>query len=1064
MKFDKNITFPEMETIICKFWRKTDAFERSKVLSKGREEFVFYDGPPFATGLPHYGHILSGTIKDIIGRFMYQQGFSINRRFGWDCHGLPIEYEIDKQLGIRERKQILEMGIDKYNEACRSIVMKYSNEWQHIVERMGRWVDFENGYKTMDLSFMESTWFVFKELWKRDYIYRGYKVMAFSTGCKTPVSNFEANQNYRDVSDPSVLIAFKLRNSIDDRETELVAWTTTPWTLPANCALVLNPNIKYVILAHLDRHLVVCASRAKEYFPDAQVVRELAGSDLVGLEYEPLFDYYAELRDRGYFRVLKGNFVSDTNGTGIVHTAPGFGEDDYLVCVENNLITENEEVPCPVDENGNYTIGAYKGMYVKDMDRVILKDLGKRVLMNAREVHSYPFCWRSDTPLLYKLSPNWFVRVRNHRDQLVANNREITWVPETIKYGRFCNWLSQARDWAVGRNRFWGTPVPVWVANDGDMLCIGSVQELEELSGVRVTDLHREHVDGIVIVKDGKEFRRCEEVLDCWFESGSMPYAQDHWPFSVKNGNEDSNRDNADDSGVSAHPFLKKKGLPADFIGEGLDQTRGWFYTLHVLSSLLFGKPAFKNVICFGIVLAEDGKKMSKRLKNYPDPTVIFDTHGADALRLYLINSPVVLAENLRFSENGVKDILKTIMLPWKNVLGFYIECTGTDVVTTYMDDWILSSLDNLCYKVTQACNAYALNGLVSHIAAFIDDLSNWYVRINRNNLREASGFLGQILIRFSIIMAPFAPFFSEYCYQVVKSKSGSLIDSLNSLTINNVCPENQAVNDDNQAVNDNERTSSKSSAAADSVHFNMFPRISRERHVKFEDVKAVIELIRQMRESKSLSLKRPLKYVEVVAPECFREAIASAVNLIKHECNILELKLVDIFNYKYSHVVKPCYAVLRRDMSTMKEKLAAIKHITEDDVICLLAKDCLSVDVLGIKVYLDDLIVEREFKDVSNSRISNNFGVILDLSVDEKIVDMKVAREFYAFLQKLRKSSGLKIGDSVGVYCDNTYLHKLLSVYYSNVKFEKSDDLIVQAKYFFDNENIVVSLYRLDL
>lgn len=1014
--FSKNINFPKAEEEVIEFWEKNDSFKQSLEDSKSKPKFMFLDGPPFATGLPHYGHILSGSIKDTVGRFWTQQGFHVERRFGWDCHGLPVEYEIDKQLKITDRQQVLDMGIGKYNEECRAIVMKYSSQWEKTVTRMGRWVDFKNGYKTMDKSFMESVWFIFKQLWNRNLIYRGYQVMPFSTACKTPLSNFEANLNYTDVSDPSVLIAFPLKKPLKGHEVSLVAWTTTPWTLPSNCGLFVNEAFKYDIFEYKGKIYAVHTDRVKEYFKDYKVVDSVMGSELVGLEYNQPFDFFEEYRSKGFFRVVPAEFVSCTNGTAIVHCAPGFGEEDYKAFVACGLIKHNDAVPCPVDENGKFTLGKYEGIYVKDLDKIILKDIADRVLLNNRIVHSYPFCWRSDTPLIYKLVANWFIRVGEHHDELLKCNEEIYWFPEDIKYKRFHNWLAQSRDWSISRNRFWGTPLPVWVTEDySDMICVGSVTELEELSGVRVEDLHRQFVDGIVIEKDGKTYRRIDEVLDCWFESGSVPYAQSHWPFECSDiGGKISDMQLKTNNG-----YLSKDGLPVNFIAEGLDQTRGWFYTLHVISTLLFNKPAFQNVIVNGIVLAEDGKKMSKRLKNYPDPGYVFDKYGSDALRMYLFSSPVVEANNLKFSENGIKEILKVLLIPWYNSLTFLME-SGENDCKIEMDSWILSSFNNFCCNVRESMDKYMLNPILGFAISFIDDLSNWYIRINRKALRGGSKLFRNIMKEFSIVMAPFTPFFAEYCYQSLKGfdPSGPV-----------------------------------------SVHQSMYPSTKRSEH-PFNRVKLVVEAVRQMRERLRLKLKRPLKSVTVVCSSDLQDLLEGYAEVIQTECNVLELLFEREDKFEFSVTVKPFFENLKKDPSTFKKKLDIINGMSQEQV-SNIQNQTLEVDDLLITK--SDLLVVKEFSDVDNSCVCEGFGVILDVEINESIVEMADARCFYSFIQRLRKSLGLTANDNASVSVDSDYLKNVTVSVYSDVVFGSEGKFLGDAEYPFNEENIKVELYLMN-
>ncbi|OZJ03046.1 Isoleucine--tRNA ligase, cytoplasmic, partial [Bifiguratus adelaidae] len=591
-----HFNFPKEEEKILAFWKEIDAFNRSVELNKDKPAFSFFDGPPFATGLPHYGHLLAGTIKDIVTRYAHNTGHHVERRFGWDTHGLPVEYEIDKKLGIKGKDDVLKIGIPNYNAECRSIVMRYAGEWRTTVERMARWIDFDNDYKTLNPDFMETVWWVFKQLFDKDQVYQGFKVMPFSTACNTPLSNFESTQNYKDVNDPSIVISFPL---VSDPEVQLLAWTTTPWTLPSNLALTVHPDYTYIkIKDHLTGHIyVLMEKRLEMIYKDVkkakyEVLDRYKGKDMKGWEYKPMFDYFVSKFKGVGWKIQVDTYVTDDSGTGIVHCAPAFGEDDYRVCLENGVITQDGYLPCPVDEKGCFMeeVTDFAGQYVKDADKEIqkhIKHLG-RMIVQSQFTHSYPFCWRSDTPLIYKAVPSWFVRVQPIIEKILKNNDKSRWVPAFVQEKRFANWIANARDWGISRNRYWGTPIPLWVSEDlEEIVCVGSIAELEELSGCgKLSDIHRESIDHITIPsKKGKgQLRRVEEVFDCWFESGSMPYAQQHYPFENKE---------------------KFQGtFPADFISEGLDQTRGWFYSLLVLSTHLFDEPPAKNVIVGGLVLA----------------------------------------------------------------------------------------------------------------------------------------------------------------------------------------------------------------------------------------------------------------------------------------------------------------------------------------------------------------------------------------------------------------------------------------------------------------------------
>jgi isoleucyl-tRNA synthetase len=764
-----DVSLPAQERAVLDRWDAEKTFQQTLDATRDLPPYSFYDGPPFATGLPHYGHLLAGILKDIVPRYWTMRGRYIERRFGWDCHGVPVEQEINKALNLSGRKEVLAYGVDRYNEACRGIVKRYATEWRATVRRIGRWVDMDDAYYTMDPSFMQSVWWVFKQLWDKGLIYEDHKVVPYSIGLSTPLSNFEAGENYQDVQDPALTVAFEL---LDAPHTFLLAWTTTPWTLPSNLGLAVHRDHDYVTVHDepTGRNYVLAGALAQSFFAHGKKghtvtpVATVKGADLVGKRYKPLLPYFEHLADDGAFKVVHSDHVTLDAGTGIVHIAPAYGEDDYRAGKANGLGLVN-----PIDDDGRFTAECpdLTGKLPKEADPVVIARLKHQgsVVRHDTITHSYPFCYRTDTPLIYRAVKSWFVRVEAIRDSILAANATTCWVPDHLRDGRFGNWLANARDWAISRNRFWGTPLPVWRNAEGETVCVGSIDELEKLSGQRVSDLHSHFVDAVTIPSPtGKSpLKRITPVLDCWFESGSMPYAQQGYPFTNREVFEGS--------------------FPAEYIAEGLDQTRGWFYTLTVLGAALFDKSPFRNVVVNGLVLAEDGHKMSKRKRNYPQPDEVLERHGADALRLYLIDSPVVRAQELRFSETGVRDIVRRILLRWYNAYSFFVSYASLDGFTpkgdarasrNVLDRWILSRLHTLIATTNREMEAYRLYNVVPALLGFIEALTNTYIRFNRRHFwadgeaedkRLAFETLYEVLLTTAKVMAPFTPFLAEVMY-----------------------------------------------------------------------------------------------------------------------------------------------------------------------------------------------------------------------------------------------------------------------------------------------------------
>jgi isoleucyl-tRNA synthetase len=886
---------------------------------------------------------------------------------------------------------------------------------------------------------MESVWWVFSQLFEKDLVYQGYKVMPYSTACGTPLSNFEAGLNYKDVRDPAVVVNFPL---VDEEHVSFLAWTTTPWTLPSNVALCVHDTMEYVKM--LDKKsgniYILAKSRMCQLYPIMnnkkkwkdtmaadlyEIMDTFPGKNLVGKRYKPLFDFFAsDANAHEYWRVLSDNYVTDDAGTGIVHQAPAFGEDDYRVCLAHNIITKGGDLPCPVDGNGLFTdkVPPVQGVHVKKADPTlidIIKSMGRLVQKDNLD-HSYPFCWRSDTPLIYKAVPSWFVRVEDIRDKIVENNYKTYWVPNSVKEGRFHNWLTDARDWAVSRNRFWGTPIPIWASEDmSEVICIGSIDQLAELSGVRVTDLHRETVDSITIPSKknpGTVLKRVDEVFDCWFESGSMPYAQKHYPFE------------------NQERF--QKGFPADFIAEGLDQTRGWFYTLMVLATALFDQPAFKNLIVNGMVLAADGKKMSKRLKNYPDPVHVINEYGADALRMYLINSPVVRAESLKFQEPGVKGVVKEVFLPWYNAFRFLLqnierlETNGTKFIPSTdkvlstqnpTDVWISAATQGLIKYVHEEMGAYRLYTVMPVLVRYVTQLTNWYVRLNRDRLKGMEGdetdaetglqVLYDVLLNMTIIMAPFTPFITEYIYQHLRKMQPSYSEAANGGGSSNpVYP-----------------------GKSDSVHFLMLPpydssRLNQDVVDAMETLQSIVELGRNVRENRNINLKTPVKNVAVIlrnpSPGVVDSITGPLKKYILSELNAWELTIVAKEDeHKWVTLsLTPDFSVLGkklgRHMKTAKEIITNMSHA--DAVACL---ERGTLDIEGVTIdSLTELTSKLSFSKEgpeweSSSTPEGGCVVAVDCTQDEAILNSGKARELITHIQQLRKSAGLELKDTVEAF-----------------------------------------------
>ncbi len=847
------------EEKILAFWDEHKIFERSVSERSEGNPYVFYDGPPFATGKPHYGHLLASTEKDIVPRYFTMKGYRVDRTWGWDCHGLPIEAIVEKKYGLNDREAIENMGIAKFNACCEAEIMTYADDWKKTIRRIGRWVDMDRPYMTKDLSFMESVWWVFSELYKKGLVYEGYKSMHISPALETVLSNFEVSQNYQELTDLSATAKFKITSG-EHEGAFILAWTTTPWTLPGNTLLAIHSAITYVTVSHEGDTYIVAKDLVKDVFEGKtyEVADDVKTEDLIDASYEPLFPYFTDHENA--FRIVHADFVTTDEGTGIVHIAPGFGQDDlelgqkegvdpivhvlmngrFVPEVEQALVDEGYDVAKPIktpDDNMSIDIEMVKW----------LAHHGK-LFSKKKYKHSYPLCWRTDCPLINYATTSWFVKVEDIKEKMIRSNKEINWMPDHIGAGRFGKGLETAPDWSISRSRYWGTPIPIWRSEDRDILVVGSVDELHELTGTRVDDLHKHVVDELTIEKDGKTYTRISEVFDCWFDSGSVPYAKIHYPFENKE--------------------LFEHGFPAEFIAEGQDQTRGWFYTLHVLANALFDMPAFKNVIVHGIILAEDGKKMSKRLQNYPDPNHIVDEYGADALRYYLASSNVVHAENLRFKETDVDEIAKKFISILRNSFTFYTLYRQHDdgrspSGDSALDAWILARLNQTLVEVTDHMDEYDLQGASRPLQSFVTDFSTWYVRRSRdrvkvegNDQKEALATMRTVFEVFSRCLAPFMPFLAEMMYQEL----------------------------DGNWKGEGDRSS---------VHLELWPNaeeVDEEIIEAMGEARAIVSRILEAREQAGIPVKQVLGSVVVITPS--GEIDAQLQQVILDEVNIKEMKV----------------------------------------------------------------------------------------------------------------------------------------------------------------------------
>jgi len=965
--------FPSIEEGVLSRWEEHNTFAKSiearPAGEKGNNEFVFYDGPPFANGLPHYGHLLTGFVKDAIPRYQTMRGKRVERRFGWDCHGLPAEVEAEKELGISGHPEIAEFGVDRFNDACRVSVLRYTDEWQKYVTRQARWVDFDNDYKTLDLDYMESVMWAFRTLWDKGFVYEGFRVLAYCWRCETPLSNTETRMDdvYRDRQDPALTVWFTLETG-----ERILAWTTTPWTLPSNLALAVGADIEYAVLedAAGQRYIIADARREKyeKELAELTLVETIAGSSLVGRRYEPLFPFFADTENA--FQVLAADFVTTEDGTGIVHLAPGFGEDDQITCNAVGIPTI-----CPMDEHGRYTaeIDPWVGIHVFDANPQVIAHLKERGVVMRHDTydHSYPHCWRCAEPLVYRAISSWFVKVTAFRDRMVELNEDIRWVPEHLKEGSFGKWIANARDWSISRNRFWGSPIPVWKSDDPNyprLDVYGSLEELQRDFGVEVTDLHRPAIDDLMRPNPddptgASMMRRVPEVLDCWFESGSMPFAQVHYPFE--------NRDWFEDH------------YPGDFIVEYIGQTRGWFYTLHVLATALFDRPAFATCVSHGIVLGDDGQKMSKSLRNYPDPMGMFDIHGADAMRWYLLSSSILRGSDFSVTEQGIRDTVRQVLLPvWNSwyFLSLYANAenkkgTFRSDSSNVLDRYILAKLRETISVTTTTMDNADLFAATQHLRVFLDVLTNWYIRRSRDRFwtgdQDAIDTLHTVLEVLMRLVAPLLPLISDEVYRGLHGDDDVSVHLADWPTVDELPDDSVLV-----ASMDFVRDVCSSSLSVRKVH--------------------------------NCRVRQPLQRLTVAASDV--ELLAAFVDIISDEVNVKQVDLRTDVDAVAQYELQVVPAVLGPRLGPRTQQvIVAVKKGEWTQV-------GNTIEVAG-EVLTDGEFVMKMTTDSSDASATLPGGrgvVLLDLELTEDLIAEGIARDVIRAVQQARRDADLDVSDRI--------------------------------------------------
>ena len=1025
-ELDRIPNIPQVQEEILKFWKDDKTFEKSLQKPDGKE-IVFYDGPPFPTGKPHHGTVLVSFIKDMVSRYHTMQGYSVPRQWGWDCHGLPIEVQVEGALGITNKTEIEnKIGVATFNDKCRDLVSQNNDSWREYVEQMARWVDYDNAYKTMNTDFMESVIWAFKELYNKGLIYKDYRVTPYCHRCETALSISETRESdaTRPRQDRWTIAKFKTNESVNGLPVYMLAWTTTPWTLPSNMALAVGENIEYAFV-QVENQVFVAAKGAlasyKNVFgEEPTILKTVLGKELVGKTYTPLFDFFAEKANEGAYRVIPADFVAEDEGIAIVHIAPAFGEDDYWACKKHGV-----PLVCPVDEKGKFTsqVPMFEGKNVFETNTDVVRYLKENDLYVADGslVHNYPHCWRCNEPLIYKAMEAWYVSIDKLKDKLVEHNEKVNWIPESVKTGRFGNWLANARDWNISRNRYWSTPIPVWECPEcGKRKVIGSIAEIEQLSGKKVDNLHKQYLDEIEFdCECGHKMKRVSEVLDCWFESGSVPFARLHYPFD--------NKDWFDNHS------------PSDFVVEYTGQIRCWFYYLHVLSVALFDKPAYKNCVVHGTVLAKDGKKLSKKSKNYTDPMDLMKSFGTDAFRLYMYDSNAMLVNDMQFDEAGLKDSLQQVVLPFWNCAYFYQSYAGIDNFngdvnnkpnpTNSLDKWMLSKLYATEKAIKNSMDNYRVDEYVKPIISLIDGLSNWYIRRSRRRFwasgmdsdkKDAYETLYYVLTNTAKLLAPIAPIVSERVFKALTDK--------------------------------------------DSVHLENWPNIPEEYNNKklldeIDNVQDVIHLARGIRNKQNIKNRQPLSLLQVAfanpadktALEIYKDIIAEELNVKNIEFieNIDEIATV---NYKvnFATVGKTMGSkipVITKAIKTGNIKLENGKyHITGDEEMFLDKQDILVT-----------YIAKSDKPVASDERIV----VALDLNITQELKNEGIAREIVRNIQDARKTLELNITDRINLYLSDTCPQEFVDYICRETLADLLSEVPANADTTFETEGVSVMIKK---